>query len=245
MTFGSLGFIFPGAVLLDRHFGSPKPGGISACSSFDFDLAGGILLALTLLTLAWPLAFRKLNSALYFMAWAFPWATTIGLWFYLAGMGIVLCTPLPYPEPMLWSANSLFATLAAAIFWFYLRPRLPLAIEQNTPKWDFDRMEYSLFASAISPQALARMKPGAVKRAVVMAFGASVGALLLLRWILDVLLTRYMPLSAARGWEGTVLAIGISYGLFLLVPGQAYAMYIVYRKCAAIGGRMRIKEYSQ
>ncbi len=240
-----MGFVFPGVVLLAQKLGSPRPGEIAACTSFSFDAAGTTLLALAAVTIAWPLAFRRLNSALYFMAWAFPWAGTTALWFFLVAIAIAVCTPLPYSEILLPALNLLFSTVTLTVFWLVLRPRVPLAIEANSPKWDFDKMKYSLFASAISQQRVGRIKRGAVVKSGIAAFATAVGVLIVVRWILDWILTRYMSQAAAHHWEGVSLLIVISYGVVLVALGQAYAMYIVYRKCTAVGGKMRIKEFSR
>jgi hypothetical protein len=245
ITFACMGFVFPGVALLTRKFGSPRPGEIAACSSFSFDAAGAALLVLAVVTIAWPLAFRRLNSALYFMAWAFPWAGTTASWFFLGAIAIVACTPLPYSGILLPALNLLFSTVTLAAFWLVLRPRVPLAIEANPPKWDFDKMEYSLFASAMSPQRAGRTKRDAAVKSGIAAFATAVGVLIVVRWILDWTLTRHMSLAAARDWEGTSLLMAISYGVVLVALGQAYAMYVVYRKCVAVGGKMRIREFSR
>ncbi len=233
-----MGFIFPGIVLLSKMFGSPHPGGFASCTSFSFELTGIVIFVFALTVITWPLGFRRFNSALYFMAWAFPWTMTTALWFFLGGTAIVLCADLPYSGILLPATNTVFLVLSILIFWFFLRPRLSATLNNNPQKWDFEKMQFSLLSPVISAGGMRRTKSGFV------ALLVTVGSILIIPKTLDLVLMRYMSSSTAKDWEAVFLLMLISYGCLLIALGQAFTIYLVYMRCKVIGAKLRIKEFS-
>jgi len=141
--------------------------------------------------------------------------------------------------------NIFFFTLGVAAFWLFLRTRLPVTLEANPQKWNFAQMEYSLLAPVLSPRVTQRANSSSVGKSSIVAILVVLGAILVAREMLDWILTRYMPLAAARDWQGVTLLVFMSYiGLFVAL-GQAYAMYIVYKRSKALGAKMTIKEFSR
>jgi hypothetical protein len=231
-----MGFIFPGVALLARWSGSARTGELASCSAFSFEQAGGALLLLALTSVAWPLAFRRLDSALYAMTWAFPLAAAIGLWFYLVGLGVAVCRPLPFRGELLSAINATGLASIAAAFWFFFRPRLGRVVDSNPQKWDFATMKYSLLAP-VFPLDSSRDFGFRKLFLIVATFVVS-------QAILDRILSRYMPLFDAHEWELVMLAILLSYGTLFLALSEAYVMWIVRQKCRAVGRKMTIREFS-
>jgi uncharacterized membrane protein YjfL (UPF0719 family) len=237
ITFAAMGFIFPGVSLLARWLGAAKPGELASCSDFSFELAGALLLVLAVTTMAWPLALKRLNSALYAMAWAFPVTATLGLWFYLGGLGVSVCKPLPRQSLVLLVTNAIGLISVCAVFWLFFRARLRRVVDSNPQKWDFVSMKYSLVAPALPLDSARRFGLAQVLGIAAVLLGAHVA--------LGYVLGRSMSVPQARAWEGVIVVMLLAYLAMLLALGQAYTMWIVHKRCKAAGRKMTIREFSR
>lgn len=237
MVFACLGFIFPGVTLLAKWSGAARPGDLASCARFSYETVAMILSALALITVAWPLALRRLDSALFAMAWLLPVVGTLGLWFYLAGLGVAVCRPLPLLDAVSLFMNVFGLSSTAALFWFFFRPQIRRVVETSPKKWDFESMKYSLWAPVSSQSGDRRFGVGKVL--------AVLGSLVLAQQALEFVLRRYMSLGQAREWEGAMLMMLLGYVALLFAVAQLYTMFVVYKKCSAMGRKMTIREFGQ
>ncbi|HYA21347.1 MAG TPA: hypothetical protein VEG25_12005 [Burkholderiales bacterium] len=182
---------------------------------------------------------KRLNSVFHFGLCGLVAFGAYGLWFLAAITEAMFCPPMPGADIVFPLLIVGLAVFAGSIFWFHTRWMLPKVLEINPQKWDFEKMQYSIMAPTIRPDGKS-MKRVTTLMLAGGFLGIFLGALSFREFMADkptaALIDAWLPMMI--GWFVVYVFIGY------FAVSKVYSIWIVHKKCKAVGRKMTIKEFS-
>jgi hypothetical protein len=228
-----MGLIYPGGPFLGQILGEDD---LAQCTYIPIHVVGSAYLIILLFLILMPLAYRRLNSAIYVMITGILGGAAVGLWFIATSFSTVLCVHQLYPA-RLFAIFAFILVLTASFFVLYMLPRIQKTVEYNSQKWNFTTMEYSILAPTYRPDGISSHN---IMRLSVIGGVAGI-----------ILPGIALPFNdpqlqeIVRQWLGSsALFIGGLWFIAILVPSELHAVWIVHKMSKSKGQKMTVKEFS-